>query len=60
MRMPYKKIPKKLVIEIVKLAAKLKSSLVNPSDNIHPIMSPRQLVTGIPLRLAETEIGQFV
>jgi len=60
MRMPYKKIPKRLVIEIVKLAAKLKSSLVNPSNNIHPIMSPRQLVTGIPLRLAETEIGQFV
>ena len=60
MRMPYKKIPKRLVIEILKLAAKLKSSLVNPFDNIHPIMSPRQLVTGIPLRLAELEIGQFV
>ena len=60
MRLPYKKIPKRLVIEIAKLAAKLKSSLVNPADNIHPIMSPRQLVTGIPLRLAETEIGQYV
>ena len=60
MRMPYKKIPKRLIIEIIKLAAKLKSSLVNPSDNIHPIMSPRQLVTDISLRLAETEISQFV
>ena len=60
MKIPYRKIPKRLVIKIMKLAAILKSSLVNPSDNIHPIVSPRQLVTGIPLRLAETEIGQYV
>ena len=60
MRMPYKKIPKRLVIKLVKLAETLKSSLVNPAGNIHPIMSPRQLVTGIPLQLAEMEIKKYV
>lgn len=37
-RMPYMKIPKRMAIELVKLAAKLKSALVNLADNIHPIM----------------------
>ena len=59
MRMPYKKIPKRLVIKLVKLVAILKSSLVNPADNIRPIMCPRHFVTGIPLQLAETEIEQY-
>ena len=32
---------------------------MHQAENIHRNMSPRHLVTGIPLRLTETEIGQY-
>lgn len=58
MHVLYKKIPKRLVIELVKLRAKLKSSYVNPMVNIHPVMSARLPVLVIPLRLTETQDGR--
>jgi hypothetical protein len=57
--MPYKKIPKRFTIEMVHRITTLINSL--PKQNgIHPIMSPREIVTGKKFRCPTIRIGQYV
>ena len=60
MLMPFKKIPRAFTIEIVKQATVLTSSLVRKNNNIHPILSPRTLITGFKIKMPGAQVGQYV
>ena len=57
--LPYKKLPKRLLIELVYRVTKLLNSLPK-KGGIHHIISPRELITGKKLRLPDHHIGQYV
>ena len=57
--MPYKKLPKRFTIEMVHRITILINSL--PKQNgIHPVLSPREIVTGKKFRCPTIRIGQYV
>ena len=60
MMMPYTKVPKAFTIAMVKQATIIVSSLVRKNNNVHPIMSPRKLITGFDLKLPAAQMGQYV
>jgi hypothetical protein len=59
MMLPYTKLPKRFLIELVNQVIKLMNSLPK-KGGIHPIISPRELVTGKKLRVPSIHIGQYV
>ena len=59
MMLPYKRLPKRFLIELVSKVTVLMNSLPK-KGGIHRIMSPRELVTGKKLRVPEHHIGQYV
>jgi len=60
MMMPYKTLPKRFTIEMVKRTVLIMTSLVRKNNHIHPVQSPRQLVTGLPLRMPKAQVGQYI
>jgi hypothetical protein len=54
-----KKVPKKIMIEIVYATAKL-VNLIRRKGEVHPVMSPRQIVTGRRLVIPPFPPGAFV
>ena len=59
MDMPFVKIPKRLVIEIVKSVMILVNSLPR-CGGVHNTMSSRELVTGKTLKMPKCKIGKYV
>ena len=59
MDIPFKRLPKRFIIELVKRAAIMINSL--PLDNgIHDAMSPRAIVTGKVLQIPPCKVGEYV
>ena len=56
MMLPYKKLPKRFIIELVHRVGLLINSLPK-KGGIHRIISPRELVTGKKFRLPEHQVG---
>jgi hypothetical protein len=59
MMLPYTKLLKRFLIKLVNQVIKLMNSLPK-KGGIHPIISPRELVTGKKLRVPSIHIGQYV
>jgi hypothetical protein len=59
MMLPFKKLPKRFLIELVYRVTMLMNSLPK-KGGIHHIISPRELITGKKLRVPEHPIGQYV
>ena len=59
MDMPFVKIPKRMVIEIVKSVTILINSIPR-CGGVHDAMSARELVTGKTLKVPRCKIGEFV
>jgi hypothetical protein len=59
MMLPYSKLPKRFLIEMVNQVIKLMNSLPK-QGGIHRIISPRELITGRKLRVPTVHIGQYV
>jgi hypothetical protein len=59
MMLPYKKLPKRFLIELVYRVTMLMNYLPKKGGS-HHIISPRELITGKKLRVPEHHIGQYV
>jgi hypothetical protein len=59
MMLPYKKLPKRFLIELVSRVTMLMNSIPK-KGGIHRIISPRELITGKKLRVPEHHIGQYI
>jgi len=60
MMMPYTRVPRRFTIEMVKQATIMTSVLVRKNNNVHPVMSPRKLVTDRALKLSRLQLGQYL
>ena len=57
--MQFKMIPRRFTIELVQKFTKLVNSF-QKKGGVHPVLSPRQIITGIPLRRPLNTMGQYV
>lgn len=59
MIMKFKQIPRKFTIKMVEQTTKLVNSIPK-KGRLHPVLSLRQSIMGVPLRLPLTTMGQYV
>ena len=59
MAMPFKRLPRRFIIELVNKATIL-INLISRIGGVHDAMSVRQLVTGKVLRIPMCKIGEYV
>ena len=57
--MPYKKLPRRMTIEMVHRVVILINSIPQ-KDSLHSIISPREMVTGKKFRCPSIRIGQYI
>ena len=59
MMMPYKKLPRRFIVEMVYRIVILVNSIPR-KGGVHKSLSPREIITGKKFRCPEIEIGQYV
>ena len=59
LRMPFKKLPKRFIVEMVYRVVILMNSIPREGQ-VHESLSPREIVTGKKFRCPDIEIGQYV
>ena len=57
--MPFSHVPKRSLVEVVKRVTMLVISIPR-KGGVHAVLSPRELITGMKLRVPKYKIGQYV